>query len=47
MTKHDQSCDRRLNEVREMLARARPDQIRRLVEDIRQSGQQEDTRGTA
>ncbi|EDM71600.1 hypothetical protein RAZWK3B_19646 [Roseobacter sp. AzwK-3b] len=47
MTKHDQSCDRRLNDVREMLARARPDQIRRLIEDIRTSDQHEEHRGTA
>lgn len=47
MTTHDQSSDRRLNEMREMLARARPDQIRRLIKDIRSSDQTEERRGTA
>ena len=50
MTMREPSYDARLRDAREMLAKARPDQIRRLIADIRDSGsatEPEETRRSA
>ncbi|MFO7921838.1 MAG: hypothetical protein R6U99_13725 [Nioella sp.] len=43
----DRSFDSRLNEVRRMLAQARPEQIFRLMDDIRKNDGSDEPRGTA
>lgn len=43
----DRSFDSRLSEVRRMLAQARPEQILRLMDDIRKNDGSDDPRGTA
>ena len=45
--RRDRSFDTQLSEVRQMLARARPDQIRRLMDDIRTCAPSDAPRGTA
>jgi hypothetical protein len=47
LPRRDRSFDTRLSEVRQMLARARPEQIRRLMDDIRTCSPSDDPRGTA
>ena len=47
LTRLDRPFDAEMGEVRQMLARARPEQIRRLMDDIRDSGASDDARGTA
>ena len=47
MTRHEPSYDVRLAEVKRLLAEARPEQIRRLLDDIRNSGNAEGPKGTA
>ncbi len=41
------SYDTRLSDVRRMLAQARPEQILRLIDDIRKNDGSDDPRGTA
>lgn len=45
MTRHEPQIVADTDAIREMLARARPDQIRRLLEDIRKSGKQAPAKG--
>lgn len=47
MTRHEPSYDRRLAELKRLLAEARPEQIQRLLEDICKSGNAEGPKGTA
>lgn len=45
--RQDRSYDTQLSDVRRMLAQARPEQILRLIEDIRKNEGSDDPRGTA
>ncbi len=47
LPRRERSFDTRLREVRRILAQARPEQILRLMDDIRDSGTRDDPRGTA
>ncbi|MCR9115104.1 MAG: hypothetical protein NXH84_17625 [Rhodobacteraceae bacterium] len=47
MTKHEPSFDTKLAEVKRLIATARPDQIKRLLQDIRQADDTNHPKGTA
>jgi len=47
MTTPERSYDTRLTEARETLARARPEQLHRLLQDIRNSAESDETRRSA